>query len=241
MFDQALTTYRVAELRHTNFTYCLFLTILVISAIVICGGASLVARKKLEGAIEDALTDCSNCMKTAGLRLSDNMQLDAEQRLAATLRTITDAFLDLKKHDKAMVDKAVDMVCWLDDTGKFREISPSCMRITGYTPQELINTPLLDYLDNDKSTNAADSLHLASKSSDLSVFENWFISKDGRQVCLRWSAHWSVSESLLFAIAHDITEIKNAQQQLKGDGGRTADVVRIAAGRRAGTRPRYGN
>jgi PAS domain S-box-containing protein len=43
---------------------------------------------------------------------------------------------------------------------------------------------------------------------ELTDFENRYIHKNGSIVTLMWTSHWSESEKLMFAVAHDVTETK---------------------------------
>lgn len=139
---------------------------------------------------------------------------DSMQSLRKAIDEVAEIAHSLKQNEKSMIDNAVDLICLLDAFGTFKKVSPSCLRITGYSPSELLGTRILDHgleAENDRTTAF---LHTASLSADLSTREGWFRTKSGGSICLRWSARWSASENALFAIGHDITARKIAEDLL---------------------------
>jgi PAS domain S-box-containing protein len=119
-------------------------------------------------------------------------------------------------NERALFEHAVDMVCLLDPFGKFVKVSPSCLKVTGYSDDELIGKRLMDLLsEGDDFGSSIGALHAAGQSTDLTNFETNFRTKDGRSIYLRWSAHWSSSDDALFCIAHDMTERKLAEDLIK--------------------------
>jgi light-regulated signal transduction histidine kinase (bacteriophytochrome) len=67
--------------------------------------------------------------------------------------------------------------------------------------------------------------HIESTASNMSGeeltdFENRYIHKNGSIVTLMWTSHWSESEKLMFAVAHDVTERKRAEEELRNFAAR---------------------
>ncbi len=188
----------------------------VLAATLVSTVAGLVIlRTRLDKPLVALNKNCIELLAESGLTLPAGSTADPWQSLNATIKLWSDTVQSLTKHEKAMIENAVDMVCWLDASGRFQKVSPSCKRITGYTEYELHGTPLADYLQSSDANSVGDILHAVSQSTDLRTFENWFKTKFGNVICLRWSAHLSVSEGALFCIAHDITDSKLAERLLK--------------------------
>ncbi len=174
-----------------------------------------IVRNKLFSPLKRLSEECLQVLSENDLRLPRDSTANPLQNMQAAIKLIADMLQSIRKHEMAMIKNAVDMICWLDAFGKFQKVSPSCEKITGYTEQELHDTSLVDYLQSNESHAVSQALHEASCSVDLRTFENWFKTKNGNLICLRWSAHWSVSDDALFCIAHDITENKTAERLIK--------------------------
>lgn len=109
------------------------------------------------------------------------------------------------------IDLLLDVVCVVDQQGRFVYVSASAERILGYHSSELIGQPMIDYVwpaDRDKTLQQA-ALVLAGQS--VSNFENRYRHKNGSPVFLSWSARWSEVDQIRVAVARDISAIKLAQ------------------------------
>ncbi len=214
-YDGQVETYKSEIKLELNPDRARSLVLVLVTSLFCSSALALVLRNNRHKPLRDLLNECSLFLGAHDLRVPRIAHAGPEANLRASFKVLSDALQSVLKHEKAMVDNAVDMVCWLDPFGKFKKVSPSCQKLTGYTDEELRDNRLADYLAHDDATTSTDALHMASQSSDLRVFENWFRTKSGNTICLRWSAHWSLSENALFCIAHDVTENKLAEKLLK--------------------------
>ena len=72
-------------------------------------------------------------------------QLEQSARLAAIAIDRTRALEELRHSEerhRLLADNATDVIWTLDLTGRYTYLSPSCARILGYTPEELLQAPL---------------------------------------------------------------------------------------------------
>ncbi|NQD94144.1 diguanylate cyclase [Pseudomonas sp. CrR25] len=109
------------------------------------------------------------------------------------------------------LDLLLDAVCVVDADGHFVFLSAACERIFGYSPEELIGTPMIELVvpeDRAKTRLAADEI-MAGQAKPH--FENRYRRKDGQVVHIMWSARWSEADRLRIAVARDITERKRAE------------------------------
>lgn len=132
--------------------------------------------------------------------------------LDSTLHKIEAWLTDARRKERAMIDNAVDVICTIDATERFETVSPSAVRVLGYTPEQLIGKTMQTFAADNKSLATA---LLDDKSKDHLNFESQWLKPDGSTVDLLWSAHWSVNQKALFCIAHDISDRKRAEQLLK--------------------------
>lgn len=96
---------------------------------------------------------------------------------------------------------------------KFIKVNPAVSRILGYTEEELLSKPFIEFTfheDVEKTKNEVTKL----KKGELTLkFENRYICKDGSLKTISWTTFPDLKIGLLYAVARDITaqkEIENA-------------------------------
>lgn len=99
---------------------------------------------------------------------------------------------------------SIDMICVVGIDGFFKRVNPAFTNILGWTEQELLSSPLLNFVYNeDVSLTQKEIGKLAEgKQTD---FITRFIRKDGGVIHLRWVANSYPATGEIFAIARDIT------------------------------------
>lgn len=109
------------------------------------------------------------------------------------------------------IDLLLDMVCVVDQQGRFVFVSAGVEQILGYQSGALIGKRMIDYVwpeDKEKTLQQAQRV-MAGES--VTHFENRYRHQNGRPVCLSWSARWSETDGVRVAVARDISTIKQAQ------------------------------
>ena len=116
--------------------------------------------------------------------------------------------------ERAMIDNALDVICTVDAEGRFASVSPTCFKVWGYQPEELVGRKYIDLVlpEDIPKTNEAAAKIISGE--ELTNFENRYRHKNGTLVSTIWTSHWSESEQLMFAVAHDNTERKLAEEKL---------------------------
>jgi PAS domain S-box-containing protein len=99
---------------------------------------------------------------------------------------------------------------------KFIKINPFMVKTLGYSEQELLNRPFLDYVYPDDIESTKKEIENLQNGNITITFKNRWICKDGSIKWLSWSASPDLNNKLLYAVARDITElIKMEEQQQK--------------------------
>ncbi|MDJ0836516.1 MAG: response regulator [Acidobacteriota bacterium] len=112
-------------------------------------------------------------------------------------------------------DIALDMLCIAGFDGYFKKMNPLWTRVLGYSNEELLARPFIDFVHpDDKAATQAAAARL-TQGEKVVHFENRYRHKDGRYLCLRWQSVGDAANQLIYASAWDITEIKNAERRLK--------------------------
>ena len=130
-------------------------------------------------------------------------------------RRIEEALGEAARRERAIIENAPDVICTVNTEGEFVSVSPACLKVWGYTSDELIGRRYIELVtpeDVAKTNEAALSVMSGNETID---FENRYLHKNGSLVPIRWSAHWSEQEQLTFSVAHDITEQYRAKTELQ--------------------------
>ena len=122
--------------------------------------------------------------------------------------------LALEEH-RVLFDSAVDVICSVDAKGRFISINPACLQLWGYSREELIGRRYIELVVPDDvaaTDEVADQIMAGKKETD---FENRYVRKDGSQVRMMWTASWSESHQLMFAVGRDISERKRNEEAIE--------------------------
>lgn len=117
-----------------------------------------------------------------------------------------------KKHSTDDLDKLFNlsgsMACIIDFNGYFTRVSPAFSDTLGYTSEELLSRPVLDFIqhaDREKTLAIREKL---KNGLDLLDFENRYVCKDGTLRWLSWTSRSIPEEGIILAIAYDVTRRK---------------------------------
>ncbi len=142
---------------------------------------------------------------------------DAEGRIYAIGGISTD-ITERKKQEESSIaaDKffnmSLDML--IIASNRFIKINLAVTKTLGYSEQELLSKPFLDFVypeDVEKTLKEVAKLETGALTVN---FENRYICKDGSLKWILWSASPDPSTGLLYAVARDITQIKNDTEKL---------------------------
>ena len=103
-----------------------------------------------------------------------------------------------------------DMLCIADFDGYFNQINFSFTKILGYSAKELLARPFIDFVHPDDVEATLQEVQKLAEGHKTLGFENRYRCKDGSYRWVRWVA--ASHQGMIYAIAHDITEQKLAQE-----------------------------
>jgi len=154
--------------------------------------------------------------------ISDQKQ--AERNLNITSEYLLKALGDLQK----IMDSSLDIICSIDEKGRFINVSEAACRILGYESVDLIGEKFSDFVyvnEDDKKTSSDANL---TGNFQVRTFENKIIHKNGTPVPMLWSANRDPSEKIIYCIAKDITASKIAERKLLISEARLKEAQAIA-------------
>ena len=115
---------------------------------------------------------------------------------------------------RKILDQSLDVICTIDEEGKFSEVSAASFRNWGYTPEELIGMDYMELVHPDDWEVTKRAAVEINSGSLVNNFFNRYIRKDGSIVSNIWSVQWNEEEKLMYCIAKDASEILKAEKLL---------------------------
>lgn len=109
---------------------------------------------------------------------------------------------------------ASDLLCVANVEGFFTRVNPAFERILGYSEEELRSRSFLEFIHPDDRARTLAELADIDGGAGSHDFENRYRAKDGSYRWLAWRSSPAQEQGLIYAIARDITEQREAQQQL---------------------------
>ena len=110
---------------------------------------------------------------------------------------------------------SLDMLCIANFAGYFKRLNPAWEKTLGYSNAELMSQPYLSFVHPaDQPRTAAEAAKITAGTSTI-AFENRYRCKDGSYRWLLWNAVPWAEQQLIYAVAHDITQRKQAEAELQ--------------------------
>ena len=109
---------------------------------------------------------------------------------------------------------SLDLMCICGSDGYFKRVNPAFQRILGYSEEELLAVPLLDFMHPDDRPRTVSNLRKLGRGEQSAGSENRYHCKDGSY---RWFA-WNSTpgpDGAIYAIGRDVTEQKLVNDELR--------------------------
>jgi PAS domain S-box-containing protein len=106
-----------------------------------------------------------------------------------------------------------DLLCIAGYDGFFKKVNPAVSQLFGYSIEELYARPINDFVYHEDQNLTADVREQLTKHKPLLHFENRYVTKSGEIVWLSWTSMPVDKDSLIFAIAKNITHKKRLEAE----------------------------
>jgi PAS domain S-box-containing protein len=117
-------------------------------------------------------------------------------------------------HDR-FFDLSLDLLAVANFEGYFLRVNPAWEETLGFTAAELMAQPYLDLVHPEDRSTTRSAAQGLSQGAVAIQFENRYRTKDGSYRWLLWSARPYDEQNLVYAVAHDITDRKQAEEALR--------------------------
>ncbi|MBI4167188.1 MAG: CHASE3 domain-containing protein [Acidobacteria bacterium] len=108
-----------------------------------------------------------------------------------------------------------DLLCIAGFDGYFKRLNRAWEKVLGYTEQEILSRPWLDFVHPEDRQATIDIAGNLRGGDVVSTFENRYLCRDGSYRVFLWSSSPSLEEGLIYAVAHDITHRKQAEEEIR--------------------------
>ena len=118
------------------------------------------------------------------------------------------------RHTSHFFEMSLDNVCVAGLDGYFKRINPSWTKTLGWTAEELMSKPSIEFVHPEDRSATMDGRGRLQSGSTLGNLTNRYLCKDGTYRWFEWRSVAHVDRGLVYAAARDITEQKRAEERL---------------------------
>jgi PAS domain S-box-containing protein len=135
---------------------------------------------------------------------------------------------------KAEVDRlftlSPDLIVVAGFDGYFRRVNPAFESLLGYTEQEALSRPYLEFVHPDDLGPTEAQGNRLEEGQTITSFTNRYVSKDGSYRWIEWTATPVLEERLTYAVGRDVTERRQTEEDLRAARAQlTASRARVVA------------
>jgi diguanylate cyclase len=108
-----------------------------------------------------------------------------------------------------------DLICTAGTDGYFKRVNASFERVLGYSEEELLSRPYVDFVHPDDLERTVVEAAAVPDGRGAVQFQNRYLGKDGEVHWLEWTSTSLADEGLIYAVAREITDRKVLEQELE--------------------------
>jgi len=123
----------------------------------------------------------------------------------------------LELERESIFQLSLDMIAIAGFDGYFKEINPSWERILGWSREEFLGRPWLDFVHPDDVQATIEAGRGLAEGKTIISFENRYRRRDGSYRWISWNSRPVPDQQLIFAVARDVTELIQAREILQRD------------------------
>ena len=133
--------------------------------------------------------------------------------VAATAPSEAEAIAMATEAGDRFFEVSIDLLCFLDFNGYFKRLSPAWERTLGFTREELMSRPFIEFVHPDDRERTLKQNAAVRGGGKALGFENRYLCRDGSYRWLRWNAAPDTGNQVIYSVARDITDRKRAEAE----------------------------
>ncbi len=123
--------------------------------------------------------------------------------------------LDAFSGGTAFFEMSLDLLCIAGFDGMFRRVNPSWTKVLGWSTEELLARPLIDFVyPEDRAATLAGREGLKAN-EPLIGLNNRYMCKDGGYRWLEWRSVPHMEREIIYGVARDVTQQREAERVLQ--------------------------
>ncbi len=149
----------------------------------------------------------------SGMPLRDAIRGDDEiSALDRVFREMATALGESMRKERAIVEKARDVICSIDEDGKFIACNAASQRVLGISAQDILGMRYISLIDKDDVHRILSTVETLLKGEEVQPFEVRMQKAGSEPIDTLWTATWSAFDKSLFCVIHDDSERKQAER-----------------------------
>ena len=122
---------------------------------------------------------------------------------------------------------SLDMIATASFDGYFIDVNPAFTRTLGFTAEELVSRPFIDFVHpDDRDPTLAAVVEQTEEGREVLNFQNRYRTKDGSYRWLEWTSRPDPNGRTLIAVARDVTDRKRLEELEREYQNRLEQAVR---------------
>lgn len=119
-----------------------------------------------------------------------------------------------KNNFRNLVKESSDFICIANTDGHFVKVNSTFTKTLGYSNKELLSTPYIEFIHFDDREKTIIEISKLSKNYPSIYFENRHLTKKGEIIYLQWTTIYNSHDHFIYAIARNITSVRQYQDKL---------------------------
>jgi PAS domain S-box-containing protein len=139
-------------------------------------------------------------------------------RMLSTVGAQIGRFMERKRAEEELdrfFTLSLDLMCIAGFDGYFKRLNPTWERVLGYTLDELLAKPYVEFVHPDDRSLTTEEAAKVRGGHPVLAFENRYRHKNGTYRWLEWAAVPYPGEQVIYAAARDITDRKEATETIQ--------------------------